>query len=191
MWLFDSASFTSVVAYDPAKDRAKKSKHREVAVASVDPMGWLLVRGRIREDLEGVGTQLGVDVFVDNDTSADYSYRALVSRDDWKRYLSLQVDKIDYDAHFKEVVQARSLPASQRSARYSAMMSCWSAMARLQDTIPYSGCERDLDTPYGRDGSRHGTDYVRSYEQGSMGSPWDPPTARAGLSEDGEEAHRP
>lgn len=138
IWLFDTNGFTSVVAYDPTKD-FRKSAHKAFAEASSDPKGWLLIRARIKDDLVAIEKIIGHDINIVNDKSADYSHRALVSRDDWKAYLSAQVDEIDYDSHFKEVVRAR---APKHPRRYSAMMGVWSAMADLQDTVPYSGKER-------------------------------------------------
>lgn len=143
MWLFDKHSFTSTVAYDPSKD-VGKSGHKEIALASEDPKGmWLLVRARVEADLTAVEKDLqaikGDDKFsihVTTESSADYSYRALISREDMKLYLASIVDGIDYGSHFKEVVKAN---ASMPTERYSAMMGVWSEMMRLQPYVPYGG----------------------------------------------------
>jgi hypothetical protein len=144
MWLFDKQAFTSTVAYDPTKDFVKDSKHKEVALASEDPSGmWLLVRARVKEDLvvmektlQTVKNDPAFSVYVATDTGADYSFRALVCREDWKLYLCALVDDIDYGSHFKEVVKAN---ASQPNERYTAMMKVWSAMSNLQPFTPYGG----------------------------------------------------
>lgn len=141
MWIFDPNAFTSTVAYNPTKDRAKVSKHREVAEASEDPTSWLLVRARIGADLEFMETLVGEDLHIYEDIYADYSWRALISRENFKKYLAAQVDSIDYGAHFKEVVKARS-DQKTSTRRYSAMMGVWTAMAALQETIPYTGRSR-------------------------------------------------
>ena len=133
MWLFSTDGFTSVVAYSPAKDHAK-SAHYEIANESADPNVWLLVRARIRADLAQIQRSLGTDLHIRKDAGADYAYRALVTRDDWKRYLCSEVDSMDYDSHFKEVVQDR---APENAQRYTAMMKVWRAMSELQDTPPY------------------------------------------------------
>ena len=141
IWLFDKTSFTSTVAYDPAKD-VGTSNHKQIANASTDPKGmWLLVRARVIDDLEAVEKTLrkvkGDDTFsvhVTTESWADYSYRALISRDDWKLYLCSLVDDIDYGSHFKEVVKEN---ASHSAARYSAMMKVWGNMADLQPYVPY------------------------------------------------------
>lgn len=142
MWLFDKSGFTSVVAFVPSKD-FKKTKHREIAEASGKPNDWLLIRARVKADLEKVATFFpDRDIFILKDPSADYAYRALVTRDMWKAYLSAQVDEIDYDSHFKEVVRDN---APKHPKRYSSMMSVWSALAGMQDVPPYGhhyGTER-------------------------------------------------
>lgn len=136
MWLFEKRGFTSTVAYNPVKDYVN-SPHRKIAEASENPLGWLLVRARVREDLKAVEEILGKDIHIYTDSKADYSFRALMTRQDMKDYLSKAVDDIDYGAHFKEATRA-SVKA-QAGPRYSAMMSVWSAMANLQPYCPYTG----------------------------------------------------
>jgi hypothetical protein len=173
--MFEQRSFLSVVAYNPAKD-IKDSEHKAIAEASEEPKGgWLLVRARLIEDLEAVQTRVGQDIFIRTDRYADYSFRALMSRELFKEYLSLAVDDIDYGAHFKEASRAVS---AHSAARYSAMMSVWSTMAALQPYTPYAGTERKSTpkasnswsgTTYGADTSKvtsvttsTGTDYYGS-----------------------------
>lgn len=164
MWIFNTAGFQSVVAYRPNKDLAQ-TEHRNLAMASEDPKGWLLVRARLKSDLEAVQQKLGTDIHILRDASADYAYRALVTKDEWKRFLAIEVDGIDYDSHFKEVSKER---APQHPDRYSAMMSVWGTMARLQDVAPYSGLYRG----YGAGtGTVTGTSsYKASSKQPSAGS---------------------
>ena len=136
MWLFEKRGFVSVVAYDPKKDKVNKV-HSKMAKTSADPAGmWLLVRARVEADLEEVEKIIGHDIMISEDKGADYSFRALVSRDDFKAYLCAAVDDIDYGAHFKEVCEKNS---SQGKARHSAMMRCWTAMSDLQPNPPYGG----------------------------------------------------
>jgi hypothetical protein len=130
MWLFEQRGFISVVAYDPKKDMKKDSPFP--AFAKSDDT-HLLVRARIKDDLDWLKEFLPTLV-VDTDPSADYSYRCVVPRKVLKKALAKAVDDIDYDSHFKEVADARS-PKVQ--GRHSAMMSCWSAMAKLQPLPPY------------------------------------------------------
>ena len=136
IWLFEKRGFVSVVAYNPDMDKWNE-KHMKAAAESADPSGmWLLVRARVEADLKEVQTIIGHDIMIETDKSADYSFRALVTRDDFKAYLCKAVDDIDYGSHFKEVAEKNS---TQGKARHSAMMSVWSAMARLQPYAPYGG----------------------------------------------------
>jgi hypothetical protein len=97
MWVFQNKSFLSVVAHK-------------------DQSGYLLVRSRIKGDIESALP----DAKVFEDTSADYRYRAIVSRDDFKNALSEAVDRIDY-FNFKASVPGK--------ARHDAYFAVWHAMA--------------------------------------------------------------
>lgn len=139
MWMFEQRGFTSAVAYSPKADKASTlvSSHKKIALESDNPEGgWLLLRARLIDDLEVIEKILDIDLHIDTDPSADYTYRALISRDDMKRYMVQIVDDIDYGSHFKEVAEARS---SHGYPRHHAMMSVWSAMAELQPYSPYTG----------------------------------------------------
>ena len=133
MWLFEARGFYSMVAYDPKKD-VVNDVHRELASSSENPDGWLLVRARVEEDLLKFEQIAGVDLRITTDKSADYAFRGLITREDFKAYLAKCVDQINYDSHFKEVVRANS---SQPEKRYPAMMKIWNAMADLQPYSPY------------------------------------------------------
>jgi len=130
MWHFSKRGFTSTVAYDPAKNRDPKSRLSEFAPQAGT---HVLVRARIKEDLDDL-KRVVPDLHVETDPSADYSFRCVVSREDLKAYLALSVDDIDYDSHFKEACRDA---APKAGGRYSAMMSVWSAMARIQPHTPY------------------------------------------------------
>ena len=151
MWMFEAEGFYSIVAYNPNKDQFKDSKHKEIALASEDPEGgWLLVRARMIEDLQVMEKAAGHDIYIQTDRYADYSFRALMSRDDFKAWLGKAVDGITYGAHFKEASRDRTAKTSKSNAdrKYSAMMSVWSTMAALQPYVPYSGTERGTKSTY-------------------------------------------
>jgi hypothetical protein len=78
--------------------------------------GHLLVRSRIKGDIERVIPS----AHVYEDDSADYRYRADVSRDVFKEALSQAVNRIDY-ANFKGSVK--------ESKRHSAYMKVWQVLA--------------------------------------------------------------
>lgn len=132
MWLFEKRGFGSVVAYDPKKDRNPDSEFRNIAKEAGT---HLLVRARIKEDLDMFKT-VDPDLLVETDAGADYAYRAVITRDAMKQFMCEVVDGITYDSHFKEVARDNSPKAG---GRYSAMMSVWSAMAKLQPIKPWSG----------------------------------------------------
>ncbi len=100
MWIFLNDAFLSVVAH----------RHQPNA---------LLVRARVAGDLERVFP--GVDVAMT--PSADYRYRATVSREEVARVLAEQVAGIGYD-NFKNSVTQHD--------RHDAYFRCWSAMNELQ-----------------------------------------------------------
>lgn len=132
IWLFDSRGFISAVAYDPSKDSNKSSKFSSIAKQAGT---HVLIRARIEEDLDMLKTVVP-NLHVETDPSADYSFRAVVTRKQYKKFLVQAVDHIIYDSHFKEAAQKYSPKAE---GRYTAMMSVWSAMAKLQPIRPYSG----------------------------------------------------
>jgi hypothetical protein len=132
MWLFEKRGFHSLVAYDPKQDRSKDSKFRTIAKRRGT---HLLVRARIKEDFDWLKPYVP-DLVVETDASADYAYRAVISRRAYKKALCAAIDAIDYDSHFKEAARDNSPKAK---GRYEAMMSVWTAMSKLQAIAPWSG----------------------------------------------------
>lgn len=158
MWMFEKRGFISVVAYDPKKDRNKASKFPEIAMRGKKEYdhSHLLVRARIKEDLDMLKLVVP-SLHVETDKSADYSFRAIITRKQMKKFLAMSVDDLNYDSHFKEVARDNSPKAE---GRYSAMMSIWSAMAKLQPYSPYGG--------YG--GYGYGGGYGSTYSGGKKSS---------------------
>ncbi len=97
MWIFQNEAFLSVVAERGGTGR-------------------VLVRSRIEGDIQRALP--AAEVF--EDASADYRYRAFVSKADLKASLADAVDAIDYD-NFKNSVRDRK--------RHDAYMNVWGAMA--------------------------------------------------------------
>ncbi len=97
MWIFLNDAYLSVVA-----ERGDT--------------GRVLVRSRVERDIQRALP--AAEVF--EDTSADYRYRAFVSKDDLKQALCGAVDRIDYD-NFKNSVPDPT--------RHHAYMKVWQAMA--------------------------------------------------------------
>jgi hypothetical protein len=100
---------------------------------------FLLVRTRAKGHAVALLDVLGRDdIKVQDDKRADYRYRVSLPREEWKRYLDFAADDINYDSHFKEVVRDAQ-PKHLKEKVYSAMLSTWTAFARVQPTRPYSG----------------------------------------------------
>lgn len=106
MWLITAQGFYSVVAHrnDPEK---------------------LLVRARVREDLETLREQIP-DMRIFSDRQADYRWRAIVSRAEWVVALAQLAEEIDY-ANFKNAV--RDSQGADRSRLYARV---WEALRGLQ-----------------------------------------------------------
>ncbi|HZH98269.1 MAG TPA: hypothetical protein VEX38_04805 [Fimbriimonadaceae bacterium] len=100
MWVFLNDAFLSVVA------------HRDLE-------GMLLVRSRIEGDIERAIP--GAEVFTNE--SADYLFRAVVSRDRFKECLCFAVDRIDY-GNFKNSIEPEDL---QRRRAYHDV---WGVLAQ-------------------------------------------------------------
>lgn len=88
--------------------------------------GELLVRARREGDIEKV---FGRRTKVTRTTDADYLFRAIVSREDCKRAMEREVDRIDYP-NFKDSVIDTPL--------HNAYMGVWTNMASVQNPRPYS-----------------------------------------------------
>jgi hypothetical protein len=72
----------------------------------VGPSDLLLVRAREYSDLTAMLDALELPGSRAKSTpQADYAFRAVLTREEWTRYLSLEIDRIDY-ANFKARVQA-------------------------------------------------------------------------------------
>lgn len=134
-WFITQHGFTSVVAYDARKDQNPNSQHPSIAP---NPGTHVLIRARVEEDLFPL-RQVCPGIVIEEDPLADYTYRAVLSRDLFKKYLALEVDQITYGAHFKEVFQQN---AHLGDHRYGALMKVWGLFADWQPFSPYNGTYR-------------------------------------------------
>lgn len=121
------------MAYDPKKDLAKGSVFKNLAK---NKYTHVLVRARVKNDLEALRTVVP-NVIVVEDKVADYAFRAVITRRNWKKFLNAATDDMDYDSHFKEVM--RDGDKLQGGKRYSAVMKVWTAMVDLQPYGAWSG----------------------------------------------------
>lgn len=135
MWIITkTGGFMSVVEYNPAADREKNSPFKALTKKKGS---HVLVRARVPEHLEDL-KRVVPTLVIDDQPYADYRFRAVIKRSDWKKYLNIACDEIDYGSHFKEVTRSAQ-PVSVAEPLYRAMMSIWGTLATLQRTRPYSG----------------------------------------------------
>lgn len=137
MWVHTDLGFMSVVEYDPKKDpsRTAATKQGKKKYPHVSKRGsHVLVRARVKADLDDLKAYFP-KLVVETDGAADYRFRAVLPKKVFAEFMSSKVMAINYDSHFKEVVEDR-LGAAQGKAegklRHSKLMSIWSTMAALQ-----------------------------------------------------------
>jgi hypothetical protein len=106
MWLFTDQGFYSVVAHNR------------------DP-GKLLVRARVRADLEALREQIP-EIRIYSDRRADYRWRAVVTRAEWVKAVALLAASIDYP-NFKAAVAER-----QPGEREPVYQRIWGELLSLQ-----------------------------------------------------------
>lgn len=130
MWLIGQDGFSSTVKFVPAKDQAMAQRF-----GATDPAGdYLLVRGRDRQQLNLIAQRFGLEL--DADTAADYKYRLVLTREQFKTYMAEQIDAIDYTAHFKEASMSR--PVNRGFRKWSAALyAIWTELELVQDTPAY------------------------------------------------------
>ena len=102
MWIFNKDGFFSAVEYTPIKT-------------------CVLVRGRFEGDLENMLTHLGKsdysDVGVVHTPEHDYSYRVVVKKRAWAKYVWEAAKDIDYP-NFKDAVVPYYGEERERSEKY-------------------------------------------------------------------------
>jgi hypothetical protein len=117
-----TASFLSVVAYNPKKDRSIPDDQKVTLVVGTH----LLVRARVKAHLEPLLPYAeGQDI--KDDGHADYRWRLTVRREQYKAFMLDRIDDITYDSHFKEAFRDHARKDEQQ-ALYSSLMSVWSIM---------------------------------------------------------------
>ena len=96
------------------------------AVENRDDPSQVMVRARVREDLESLCAQLdGPEPVYGQGT--DYPWRTFVSKEEWAQWLAGAAREIEYD-NFKNAV-ARE----QGHARASVYGEVWGALKRLEE----------------------------------------------------------
>lgn len=106
MWVTTTRGFFSVVAHHDLPD-------------------MVLVRARVREDLEALGELVG-SLEIEHTPQRDYALRAVVPRERWLAGLALLAAEIDYP-NFKSAVAER-----QGHGRAAVYARVWFALTELQ-----------------------------------------------------------
>jgi hypothetical protein len=122
MWIFLSDAFVSIVAPQPGR--------------GVDPQKFLIVRARVRGDIE----KLFPHARVMANQGADYRFRAIVPRAEVAAALAEWASAIAY-TNFKDTVTTQ--------ARHEAYFRVWSVMAGLQHPfrpLPRPASRRDRNS---------------------------------------------
>lgn len=115
MWVFTTQGFYSAVA------------HRDIP-------DHLLIRARVKADLERLSTQLPdahVKARIFKDDGADYQWRLLVTKQEWATALSRMTFELNYP-NFKNEVRVRQ--GAKRASLYS---SVWSTLLKLDKRKPW------------------------------------------------------
>jgi hypothetical protein len=113
MWIFTNFGFVSAVNHRTKKDT-------------------LLVRAREPGVLEALGERHGVNVSVKKTPSADYLYRAEISKRVFAKMISEEIEAIDYP-NFKDSFHAAK--EENTATSHSALMSVWNVMYGLQRAL--------------------------------------------------------
>ena len=123
IWTFTQSGFHSVVAYDPSRDDAGLE-----LPTGAEPGDLLLVRARAEDDLTNLLEVLELPTSRAVATPrADYPWRAVLSRDEWSRFLEVETQRLDYPNFKSRVGQASG------SHRHDVYLRVWSAMRGLRD----------------------------------------------------------
>lgn len=109
MWIMLNDAFFSIVAKDCSREELMVRARRPGDIEKVFPSA----KGRVTEF-----------------TASDYHYRCAISKDEIKRALCGEIDRVTY-TNFKDSVGDTRL--------HNAYHRVWSAMASLQPKAPYSG----------------------------------------------------
>lgn len=108
MWVFCKEGFFSAVEH-----LGDKSK--------------ILLRARLKGDLERLFAKNGIDAEVEATPEADYAFRATISKSDWTKVMAATAADIDY-CNFKDRVHERSC-----GIRNDAYMNIWCDIREAQE----------------------------------------------------------
>jgi hypothetical protein len=125
MWLLTQTGLFSAVAYDASRP----GPALEMPVDLSHPDDVLLIRARVEQDLTDMLDALELPRSKAQSTpGSDYAHRALLTRAEWLRFLSREVEHLDYPNFRARVLQA------QGRERHAAYTRAWSAFRMIQTT---------------------------------------------------------
>jgi hypothetical protein len=134
VWLLTTTGFLSVVTYDPGPEAPALP-----LPDGAGPRELLLVRARVETDLTAMLDALELPRSRTASTpTADYPYRAVLTREEWGRYISQETQRVDYP-NFK----ARVLEL-QGSHRHDVYSRVWATLRSLEST---AGRDRGDEPP--------------------------------------------
>ena len=122
MWVLTETGLFSAVAYDASPPAP--AMQMPVDDSRSDP---LLVRARVEQDLTDMLEALELPRSrAESTPGADYAWRTLLSREEWLRFLSIEVEGLDYPNFKSRVLQ------TQGRDRHDAYTRAWSAFRSIQ-----------------------------------------------------------
>ncbi len=121
MWLLTTTGFLSVVAFDPGPEAPALP-----LPDGAGPRDLLLIRARVETDLAAMLDALELPRSRAASTpTADYPYRAVLTRDEWGRYVSQETQRVDYPNFKARVAEL------QGGARHDAYLRVWAILRGL------------------------------------------------------------
>jgi hypothetical protein len=96
------------------------------AVEHRDDANLIMVRARVKADLDRLKRRTGLGFKIKRTAVADYPYRATMSRADWAEACAILAADVDYD-NFKDAVKER-----RGWERANVYMRVWSALHSIQ-----------------------------------------------------------
>ena len=133
MWILTTTGMFSVVEYDEGQEATAPQLPKGVSAQDA-----LLVRARSEADLRAMLSASELPRSRATSTPhADYPWRAVLTRAEWVRFVTLETQRLDYP-NFK----ARVLEL-QGKERHDAYMRVWSTLRSLESTAGSDSDEPD------------------------------------------------
>jgi hypothetical protein len=145
MWVFTEIGFFSVVSYDANRDPENENKFSKKYVDPKDKKAWwsfdfpsfkkpdkdpkVMVRARVRIDLENLLEYLPGEAKITEWKARDYPYRVVIPQEWWSVAISELSEDINYTNFKNRVTDA------QGHERHMLYMTVWSAMNNAEEKL--------------------------------------------------------